>query len=194
MARCRTSTTTSARGGDEPDWATEYPREWAKAGMRPAAGTGRGRSREASQRTHRRDPRAKRRQLHPDRWSAVPAYSLVGRARNQGKKNYVASADEKHFLYKEYIRILDRLQPAAFVMENVKGMLSSSVDGENRIFDQVLRDLRGERPGPPNTGSSRLTRDPAASWICRPSSHALPISSCAPKTSAFRRPVIGSSL
>jgi DNA (cytosine-5)-methyltransferase 1 len=32
-------------------------------------------------------------------------------------------------------------------MENVKGMLSSSVDGENRIFDQVLRDLRGERPG-----------------------------------------------
>src|SRR5690606_23082294 len=33
-----------------------------------------------------------------------------------------------------------------FVMENVKGMLSSSVDGENRIFDQVLRDLRGDRP------------------------------------------------
>ena len=73
------------------------------------------------------------------------AYSLVGRARNAGKEGYVASEDEKHFLYQEYIRILDRLRPAAFVMENVKGMLSSSVDGENRIFDQVLRDLRGDR-------------------------------------------------
>ncbi|MBN3024798.1 DNA cytosine methyltransferase, partial [Enterococcus faecalis] len=41
---------------------------------------------------------------------------------------------------KEYIRILRKLMPAVFVMENVKGLLSSSVDGE-RIFDQVLEDL-----------------------------------------------------
>ena len=73
------------------------------------------------------------------------AYSLVGRSRNQGKAGYVASKDSRHFLYKEYIRILDRLQPAAFVMENVKGMLSSSIDGERRIFDQVLEDLRGDQ-------------------------------------------------
>ncbi len=75
------------------------------------------------------------------------AYSLAGRSRNVGKEGYEPSKDEKHFLYREYIRILDRLNPAAFVMENVKGMLSSSVDGENRIFDQVLRDLRGDRDG-----------------------------------------------
>jgi DNA (cytosine-5)-methyltransferase 1 len=68
------------------------------------------------------------------------AYSLVGRARNKGTEGYEASKDHRHFLYREYIRILQTLMPAAFVMENVKGLLSSSVDGE-RVFDQVLDDL-----------------------------------------------------
>ena len=69
------------------------------------------------------------------------AYSLVGRARNQGNADYVPEEDSRHFLYREYIRILKRLRPAAFVMENVKGMLSSSVAGE-RIFEQVVKDLQ----------------------------------------------------
>ncbi|MGI9361652.1 MAG: DNA cytosine methyltransferase [Parasphingorhabdus sp.] len=70
------------------------------------------------------------------------AYSLVGRARNQGKDGYVAESDHRHRLYEEYVRILEQLRPAAFVMENVKGMLSSSLDG-SRIFERVLDDLRG---------------------------------------------------
>lgn len=70
------------------------------------------------------------------------AYSLVGRARNRGIEGYVAEQDPRHYLYREYIRILRSLKPAAFVMENVKGMLSSSVNG-SRIFDHVLRDLEG---------------------------------------------------
>lgn len=49
------------------------------------------------------------------------AYSLVGRARSRGKKDYVPEQDERHFLFREYIRVLDRLRPAVFVMENVKG-------------------------------------------------------------------------
>ena len=69
------------------------------------------------------------------------AYSLVGRARNQAIKDYVPEKDKRHFLYQEYIRILKGLRPVAFVMENVKGMLSSSLDGE-RIFETVLDDLR----------------------------------------------------
>src|ERR1044072_3097842 len=69
------------------------------------------------------------------------AYSLVGRARNRGIRDYDPAADHRHFLYREYIRILGRLQPIAFVMENVKGMLSSKVAGEN-IFKHVLEDLR----------------------------------------------------
>ena len=55
------------------------------------------------------------------------AYSLVGRARAKGKIGYVPEEDERHYLFREYIRVLDRLRPAAFVMENVKGMLSSTL-------------------------------------------------------------------
>lgn len=69
------------------------------------------------------------------------AYSLVGRARNRGKDGYDAAKDLRHFLYKEYIRIIARLQPVAFVMENVKGILSSKVEGQS-IFERVLTDLQ----------------------------------------------------
>lgn len=69
------------------------------------------------------------------------AYSLVGRARNRGIDGYDPVQDHRHYLYREYIRILGELRPAAFVMENVKGMLSSSVDGM-KIFDRVLTDLK----------------------------------------------------
>jgi DNA (cytosine-5)-methyltransferase 1 len=69
------------------------------------------------------------------------AYSLVGRARNKGKEGYVPADDPRHFLYKEYIRIIERLKPVAFVMENVKGMLSAKVEGES-IFARVLTDLK----------------------------------------------------
>lgn len=69
------------------------------------------------------------------------AYSLVGRSRNRGIEGYDPAKDHRHFLYREYIRIIQRLQPAAFVMENVKGILSSKV-GEDLIFDRVIKDLQ----------------------------------------------------
>lgn len=69
------------------------------------------------------------------------AYSLVGRARNLGNPNYRAADDGRHYLYREYIRILDLLRPAVFVMENVKGILSSRVDG-TRIFPIILEELQ----------------------------------------------------
>lgn len=69
------------------------------------------------------------------------AYSLVGRARNRGQRNYVPENDKRHFLYEEYISILEQLSPAAFVMENVKGLLSSTVNG-NLIGNRILADLR----------------------------------------------------
>lgn len=68
------------------------------------------------------------------------AYSLVGRARNRGKPDYVAEADPRHYLYKEYLRIIHRYKPAVFVMENVKGILSAKIDGKP-IFHTILKDL-----------------------------------------------------
>lgn len=77
------------------------------------------------------------------------AYSLMGRARNRGSKGYVAAEDERHFLYQHYLRILNRYRPAAFIMENVKGILSSRVAGED-MFPRILGDLQqpGGRAGP----------------------------------------------
>lgn len=69
------------------------------------------------------------------------AYSLVGRARNAGNADYVPQEDHRHFLYKEYVAVLNKLEPAAFIMENVKGMLSSAIKGD-RVFLQVMADLR----------------------------------------------------
>ena len=68
------------------------------------------------------------------------AYSLVGRARNKGRDGYKAEDDHRHFLYKEYLRIIAENMPHVFVMENVKGILSSQVGGQ-RIFHSILSDL-----------------------------------------------------
>ncbi len=68
------------------------------------------------------------------------AYSLVGRARSRGKPNYVPEKDKRHYLFREYIRVLDKLRPAAFVMENVKGMLSSTVESR-LVFEMLMEDL-----------------------------------------------------
>lgn len=68
------------------------------------------------------------------------AYSLVGRSRNMGNLGYVAEDDQRHYLYREYLRILNKTRPAVFVMENVKGILSAKVNGK-LIFHDILRDL-----------------------------------------------------
>jgi DNA (cytosine-5)-methyltransferase 1 len=66
----------------------------------------------------------------------------VGRVRNRGKVEYKAEEDHRHFLYKEYLRIIEKYRPAVFVMENVKGILTASVGGK-KIFDSILTDLSG---------------------------------------------------
>lgn len=106
------------------------------------------------------------------------AYSLAGRSRNKGKDGYVPEDDERHYLYREYVRILERLRPAAFVMENVKGMLSSKVDGGG-IFGRVLDDLEGAADGyrllplavPPPPDDSRA---PARDFLVRSEDHGVP--------------------
>jgi DNA (cytosine-5)-methyltransferase 1 len=72
------------------------------------------------------------------------AYSLVGRARNRGNVNYVPEEDARHFLYEHYLALISEFRPAAFVLENVKGMLSSQIDGES-VFDEIFERL--QRPG-----------------------------------------------
>jgi DNA (cytosine-5)-methyltransferase 1 len=98
------------------------------------------------------------------------AYSVIGRVRMTGVGAKVREAndprrtaksrrdletsfatDHRHTLYREYLRVVAVHQPAAFVMENVKGILSAQVpierDERNRpiryaqVFDQIQKDL-----------------------------------------------------
>lgn len=69
------------------------------------------------------------------------AYSLVGRSRMRGSDPAAFEKDHRHFLYKEYLKIILDFAPPVFVIENVKGILSSKIDGEN-IFIKILDDLR----------------------------------------------------
>lgn len=68
------------------------------------------------------------------------AYSIAGRSRRTRESQAKFESDEKHFLYREYLRIIRRHKPAVFVMENVKGMLSSQ-HGGTPIFDRIVADL-----------------------------------------------------
>ncbi len=80
-----------------------------------------------------------------DKWVLIggppcQAYSLAGRARNKGVEGYDPAGDNRHFLYREYLKILGTFHPSVFVMENVKGLLSSRPEG-SLIFDQIQKDL-----------------------------------------------------
>ena len=68
------------------------------------------------------------------------AYSLVGRARRQEAEG-LNKNDQRVYLYREYYRILAVHQPPVFIMENVKGILSSKVDNEG-VFNQLINDLQ----------------------------------------------------
>lgn len=74
------------------------------------------------------------------------AYSLAGRSRLRSKDVKKFEADAKHFLYTEYLRIIQEFAPAVFVMENVKGMLNSTNSGK-RIFEKILADLKAPKDG-----------------------------------------------
>ncbi len=67
------------------------------------------------------------------------AYSVMGRARMGGQEHF--SSDHRHTLYREYLKVVATFAPTVFVMENVKGILSSKFQ-EKLIFPQVLRDMR----------------------------------------------------
>ena len=68
------------------------------------------------------------------------AYSLVGRARQRNVVGFQTHGDHRHFLYREYLGILAKFTPDVFIMENVKGILTSKVGGRN-MFAAIQQDL-----------------------------------------------------
>ncbi len=130
----------------EPDWSTVEPDVW-RAAVREASCLELGTPDAAN--AIDRAIRRLRKEFDDTVLIGGPpcqAYSLVGRARARGKVGYVPEEDERHYLFREYIRVLERLRPAVFVMENVKGMLSSTVESR-LVFEMLMEDLRSLRGG-----------------------------------------------
>jgi DNA (cytosine-5)-methyltransferase 1 len=69
------------------------------------------------------------------------AYSLAGRSRNKGIDDYIAEDDERQYLYVEYLQIIADHMPAVFVMENVKGLLSATLN-DQKVFERICDDLQ----------------------------------------------------
>ncbi len=68
------------------------------------------------------------------------AYSLVGRARRRQEDRAEFESDPKQRLYREYLRIVQKFEPAAFLMENVPGLLSAKLGGAS-TFQMICEDL-----------------------------------------------------
>lgn len=68
------------------------------------------------------------------------AYSIAGRSRNGAKYGWSLETDSRSHLYQEYLHVLSHVEPAAFVMENVRGMISARMAGKS-VFDRVYTDL-----------------------------------------------------
>lgn len=86
------------------------------------------------------------------------AYSIAGRSRMRGKEtadHERFEKDERHYLYREYLRIIAQHWPAVFVMENVKGLLSSKIR-EEKIFHRMLSDL--EAPADAVAGYDKVAK------------------------------------
>ena len=127
---------------EEPDWAKLYPGRWTAAcDETRCLELG---SYEASVFLRNRITRI--REEHGGRTVLLggppcQAYSVIGRSRNAGNAGYNADEDDRQSLYKQYVEVLRRLQPAVAVMENVKGMLSAHLNGD-LIFPEVIHRLR----------------------------------------------------
>lgn len=66
------------------------------------------------------------------------AYSTIGRWQYRTDEGHDLSKDARAHLYKQYLRIIHKHCPKVFVMENVRGLLSS------KYFELIIKDLKSE--------------------------------------------------
>jgi len=83
-------------------------------------------------------------------------YSFAGRARDpQRMRN-----DERHYLYRYYLEMLESLKPDIFVYENVPGLFTARA-GREQIFMRILEDFSSlEPPYEITPPLERVAKDP----------------------------------
>jgi DNA (cytosine-5)-methyltransferase 1 len=66
-----------------------------------------------------------------------PTFSLVGRSKINSLEGQSTTTDERHQLYEDFLRFVAHYEPKAFLMENVKGMLSAENDDGEDVVDVI---------------------------------------------------------
>jgi DNA (cytosine-5)-methyltransferase 1 len=163
-----------------------------KRGSMPRRGArarARHRGRGDRHRWRHRDAETEVRRHDPDRRPALSGLFPGGARRSRGEGRLCPEEDERHYLFREYIRVLDKLRPAAFVMENVKGMLSSTVESR-LVFEMLMEDLSSLGTGTGHHYEMRAIRVEDGRPACR-RRRSPRISSCAPRRSEFRSGATG---
>lgn len=121
----------------------KWPKQWAAASQEAWCAT-LGDSKDSID-YHTLDKRIQKALNGSKQWALIggppcQAYSVVGRSRRQ-EKMLDESKDERVGLYKQYLRILAKHNPAVFIMENVKGLLSAETE-KSSVFTRILEDLK----------------------------------------------------
>ena len=162
----------------EPEWANRFPRRWERASREVLC-------RELGPHGKTRALSARiadiRRRYGGDTvligGPPCQAYSLVGRGRNAGREDYDPDTDPRLVLYREFARVLRTLEPAAFVMENVKGILSASRRGR-AVFRDVVGQLESAGNGyvlfPLSPRAAALDKTDPKRFVVRAEDHGIP--------------------
>lgn len=69
-----------------------------------------------------------------------PTFSLVGRSKINSIDDRKNTEDDRHQLYQDFLRFVDYYEPKAFIMENVKGMMSA----ENEDGEPIVKVIKSE--------------------------------------------------
>jgi DNA (cytosine-5)-methyltransferase 1 len=101
------------------------------------------------------------------------AYSLAGRSRMKREKGEEFLTDHRHVLYKEYLRILANHEPTVFIMENVKGLLSSKHE-DHLIVERIIHDLQHPGNGASYRLFSLVSPEPRSDELAFPSNGNVP--------------------
>ena len=126
----------------EPNWGTLYPDEWTRACKETKLlELGNPKTKKLLHREIAQIKDKYGRRLVLVGGPPCQAYSIAGRARTAGIESYSPIDDPRIYLYEQYVDVVAMLEPIIAVMENVKGMISSSINGESTI-SKILRKLR----------------------------------------------------
>lgn len=74
-----------------------------------------------------------------------PTFSTIGRSKIDSLDGRTVITDDRHYLFEDFLRLVNELQPVAFIMENVVDMQSAPGSVRESIIEEIKR--QGDEAG-----------------------------------------------